>query len=175
MTRSISPKCTRVFSILSVSFSGFSILLYLFLILIQDVYKASLGLPQEIIGYFVFPIAPLFSVLPIFLVQTVFCIVLIASGKKAIWGVGAGLTFSVVEGALFAVKPLLLTALNILDTQRAGIYGAAYLAANSSVSGICSMALNFFTFSEIFALIAFSILTYKAALDKRCKAPMGGF
>ena len=176
MTRSISPKCTRVLSILSVSFAGFSLLLYVVLVLLQNTYKAAVfGLPEEVIGYFVFPISPILSVLPIFLVQTIFCIILIACGKKAMWGMGAGLTFCIVEGLLFAISPILSSVLSVIDIQYASMYGSSYLAAHSSVSQVCSSALNFFTFSEIFALIAFSILTYKAALDKKSQATMGGF
>lgn len=169
-------KCTRVFSVLSLAFAGFSVLLYIALIFLQNTYKAAVfGLPEEAIGYFVTPLSPLLSVLPSFLVQVVLCVVLIAGGKKAIWGVGAGLAFCITEGVLFAVKPLFSLIFSVLDTQHAAMYGSAYLAAYSGVSSACTLALNFFTFSEIFALIAFSILTYKAALDKKNQAPMGGF
>ena len=167
MECSAAPKSARVLAVLSISLSALFLLLYFIIVLLQRVYKPWFSYDPEIIAYFSVPLAPFLSVLVLFIVQLVFCIILLASGNKAVWSQGKGVAFCTVEAVLLAGSGLLMYILPLLEGKIYASFGSNVLVSYNIVTSLVEKAIDFFNGSVICSLIAFALVIYKASLNKK--------
>lgn len=174
MNRTVAPKSTRILAICAVVLSALSLVSYIAVVALQGQLKSMMHYPAEITASFAVPFAPVLANFALFVTHLVFCIILIASGNKPSWTKGKGIAFVSVEAALYVLSGILVMVLGTVETAFYTQYGAVKTAAYSVVSSLAAKTEGFLTGSVICALIAFSLICYKAALDKKAQSSMGG-
>lgn len=175
MSRTVAPKSTRILAVCSIVLSGLAFVLYIAAVVLQRQYKELLQYPAELASYFVVPLSPVLANLALFITQLVFCIVLISSGNKPAWTKGKSTAFVTVEAILFFLSGVMLNVFSIAESTMYAQYGAYMTASYSAVSGLAAKTDAVMTGSAICSLIAFSIVVYRSALDRKAQLSMGGF
>ena len=175
MNRTVAPRSARILAVCSIVLSGLAFVLYIAVVVLQRQYKELLAYPAELVSYFVVPLSPVLANLALFITQLVFCIVLLSSSNKPVWTRGKGVAFVTVEAILLFLSGVLITVLSMVESTIYAQYGAYMTASYSAVSGLAAKTGDIMTGSVICSLIAFSIVTYRSALDRRAQAATGGF
>lgn len=175
MNRTAAPRSARILAVCSIVLSGLAFVLYIAAVVLQRQYKALLAYPAELVNYFVVPLSPVLANLVLFITQLVFCILLISSGNKPVWTKGKGAAFVTAEAILLFLSGVLLTVLSKAESAMYAQYGAYMTASYSAASGLAAKTGDVMTGSVICSLIAFSIVVYRSALDRKAQISAGGF
>lgn len=175
MNRTVAPRSARILAVCSIVLSGLAFVLYLPSLCCSGSIRSCLLYPAELVSYFVVPLSPVLANLALFITQLVFCIVLLSSSNKPVWTRGKGVAFVTVEAILLFLSGVLITVLSMVESTIYAQYGAYMTASYSAVSGLAAKTGDIMTGSVICSLIAFSIVTYRSALDRRAQTATGGF
>lgn len=175
MNRTVTPKSARILAICSIILSGLAFILYIAAVVLQRQYKVLLQYPAELVNYFIVPLSPVLANLALFITQLVFCIVLISSGNKPAWTKGKSTAFVTTEAILLFLSGVMLNVFSMVESTMYAQYGTYMTASYSVVSGLTAKTGDVMTGSVICSLIAFSIVAYRSALDRKAQISMGGF
>lgn len=175
MNRTVAPKSARILAVCSIVLSGLAFVLYIAAVVFQRQYKELLAYPAELVTHFVVPLSPVLANLVLFITQLVFCILLISSGNKPVWTKGKSTAFAVTEAILLFLSGVLLNVFSMVETTIYAQYGAYMTASYSAASGLAAKTGDVMTGSAICSLIAFSIVVYRSALDRKTQISAGGF
>src|SRR5699024_3844235 len=102
------------------------------------------------------------------LLMAVFCIVILAGGRRPVWSKGKAAAFAAAMAVVYVLFSLLEMPVETLEAQLVAAQGgSAQLVAYSVVRSMLNWGYGLLRYSAVAAFVSISVLIYQAAVDAR--------
>ena len=172
MNRTAAPASAKAFALVSVLVTALALVVSLGVVFLQNLLKGSFSSDPGILAIFSFPaLSFLVRFLPV-LLMAVFCIVILAGGRRPVWSKGKAAAFAAVMAVVYVLFSLLEMPVETLEAQLVAAQGgSAQLVAYSVVRSMLNWGYGLLRYSAVAAFVSISVLTYQAAVDARAPMP----
>lgn len=162
MNRTAAPASAKAFALVSVLVTALALVVSLGVVFLQNLLKGAFSSDPSILAIFSFPaLSFLVRFLPV-LLMAVFCIVILAGGRRPVWSKGKAAAFAAVMAVVYVLFSLLEMPVETLEAQ---------LVAYSVVRSMLNWGYGLLRYSAVAAFVSISVLTYQAAVDARAQMP----
>lgn len=171
MNRTVAPMSAKVFAGISAVLTALALVVCLGIIFLQGMLKGVYSASPEIHEVFVFPaISFLMQFVPA-LLSAVFCIAVLAGGRRPVWTKGKAVAFAVVLAVVFVLFSLLELPAETMEGQLMAQQGSYAAISYSIVRSMLSWGYGLLRYSMAAAFVSISVLTYQASVDAKAQAP----
>ena len=134
MNRTAAPASAKAFALVSVLVTALALVVSLGVVFLQNLLKGAFSSDPGILAIFSFPaLSFLVRFLPV-LLMAVFCIVILAGGRRPVWSKGKAAAFAAVMAVVYVLFSLLEMPVETLEAQLVAAQGgSAQLVAYSVV------------------------------------------